>query len=185
MDDYVTVDAAAISTGIAARTIRYWIANGKLTATAEKRGRLVRLGDVERIGAMTGRRNGNGSDNGKRQGSPVATAVATAAPAAIAADHAALAVIRDEWIRPLVAEMGQLREDLGRERVLREQAEQERDELRARLETVRSPVRRGERATPAQPPARTNAPPEGVGEESAPSSRGRPAWWRRFLFGET
>ncbi len=52
-------------------------------------------------------------------------------------------------LAPFVAELGAVREELGRERALREAAERERDELRARLSTVVD--------TPPTPPAATGA----------------------------
>jgi len=54
-EGFVSIESAARTTGISARTLRYWIATGKLTATAEKRGKRVSLADVERLGRMTGK----------------------------------------------------------------------------------------------------------------------------------
>ena len=42
-------------------------------------------------------------------------------------------------LRPFVEDLGRVREELGAERVLREQAERERDELRRRLEALQEP----------------------------------------------
>lgn len=55
MEEFVSIETAATSTGITSRTIRYWVQAGKLPATSGKRGRLVRLGDVEALSALTGR----------------------------------------------------------------------------------------------------------------------------------
>ncbi len=57
-EGFVSIESAARTTGISARTLRYWIATGKLTATAEKRGKRVSLADVERLGRMTGKVSG-------------------------------------------------------------------------------------------------------------------------------
>ena len=54
-EGFVSIESAARTTGISARTLRYWISTGKLTATAEKRGKRVSLADVERLGRMTGK----------------------------------------------------------------------------------------------------------------------------------
>src|SRR4028118_1997206 len=42
-------------------------------------------------------------------------------------------------LRPFVEDLGRVREELGAERVLREQAERERDELQRRLEALQEP----------------------------------------------
>lgn len=52
---HVTVATAADLAGVPARTLRYWVETGKLPAIAGKHGRLVRLGDVREIVAMTGK----------------------------------------------------------------------------------------------------------------------------------
>lgn len=54
-NQYVTVGNAAKVTGISERTLRYWINAGKLAATGGKRGRLVRLADVQAIAELTGK----------------------------------------------------------------------------------------------------------------------------------
>lgn len=58
---YVAVESAVKVAAISARTLRCWIASGELPATGGKRGRLVRLADVEALAALTGRTNGNGN----------------------------------------------------------------------------------------------------------------------------
>lgn len=84
-----------------------------------------------------------------------------------------------DLLRPFVEDLGRAREELGAERVLREQAEQERDELRRRLESLqemRDALKTG--AEPAE--GGQNAPQEPEGRETATESR-RASWWRRFL----
>jgi len=49
-----------------------------------------------------------------------------------------------EILAPFIAELGSVREELGRERILREQAERERDDLRQRLEAPHAPERPGD-----------------------------------------
>ncbi len=58
---FTTVESAAALAGISARTLRYWIAAGKLPARGGKRGRLVRLSDVEQLAVLAGKFSGKGS----------------------------------------------------------------------------------------------------------------------------
>ena len=58
---FATVESAAALAGISARTLRYWIAAGKLPARGGKRGRLVRLSDVEQLAVLAGKLGGKGS----------------------------------------------------------------------------------------------------------------------------
>ena len=58
---FATVESAAALAGISARTLRYWIAAGKLPARSGKRGRLVRLSDVEQLAVLAGKLGGKGS----------------------------------------------------------------------------------------------------------------------------
>jgi len=137
MDQYITVEAAATSTGVSARTIRFWIANGKLPATAEKRGKLVRLADVTTLAEVTGRTI---SPEQNQNDPAIATAVATAGSAAVvpSPDAQALEMIRDEWLRPLIAEIGDLREELGKVKAERDAAVERlsaRDDGSSRHET--------------------------------------------------
>ena len=63
-------------------------------------------------------------------------------------------VIRD-LLRPFVEDLGRVREELGAERVRREQAERERDELRTRLEALQESPQTPE--TPTEEPERTES----------------------------
>ena len=101
-------------------------------------------------------------------------------------------------IRPFVEDLGRAREELGRERVRREQAEQERnrlaaeqaaertlreeaererDELAARLRSSSEPRELSERVSEAVD--RREAAPEAAPEAQDPVER--PSWWRRFF----
>jgi hypothetical protein len=54
-DEYVSIEKAARSAGIPARTLRSWTKDGKLPAIAGKRGQLVNLREVIQIGVELGR----------------------------------------------------------------------------------------------------------------------------------
>ncbi len=92
-----------------------------------------------------------------------------------------LSVVMDQWLRPLVdriaeqaEEIGGLRADLRGERGQREQAERERDELRARLaaaEEQESPMR----SIPVAP--------GGAQREEEVFPKQRWPWWMRILGG--
>lgn len=146
MDDSVPVEIAATSTGISARTIRYWVAHGKLPATAEQRRKLVRLADVRHLAMLTGRTNGNRN----RHSSPAVAATMTAptAPAALAAgDGVVLARIRDEWVQPLVVQIAYQAECIGRleERIAHAERRTVEAERRLAAEQLRRERAEGER----------------------------------------
>ena len=86
-----------------------------------------------------------------------------------------------ELLRPFVEDLGRVREELGAERVLREQAERERDRLAEELAALRE-------ARDAPPTAGGGA--EGHEErpfiedaEEAAQPRSERSWWRRLLWG--
>jgi hypothetical protein len=80
--------------------------------------------------------------------------------------------IVQDLLRPFVEDLGRVREELGAERVLREQAERERDKLSAELEALRE-ARDAPEATSE----------DVFGSEVPPSDTEEPrrAWWRRFF----
>jgi hypothetical protein len=88
------------------------------------------------------------------------------------------AIVR-ELLRPFVEDLGRVREELGAERVRREQAERERDELAAQLselrETPGSPESADEPSDTAEPRSSTEEQQEVT---SRPQER---SWWRRML----
>ncbi len=122
--DYVAVEVASKATGIPARTLRYWISTGKLAAIAGKRGKLVSMGEVERIAQLTGKSPGNAEPlpaeaATSADASPGNLAGRIADPAeggALVSNLARqqLATIRDEWLAPLIARMGELERENGR-----------------------------------------------------------------------
>jgi BMFP domain-containing protein YqiC len=85
-EGFVSIESAARTTGISARTLRYWISTGKRTATADKRVKRVSLADVERLGRMTGKVSSTA-------GTPMAT-VPTSAVAVSSAITPAIDVAR-------------------------------------------------------------------------------------------
>ena len=84
-----------------------------------------------------------------------------------------------DLLRPFVEDLGRVREELGAERVRREQAEHERDELAARLKAIKDERESSIEAT--EQPASSDVPPE---RETTPEQRPeeeRRSWWRRFF----
>jgi DNA-binding transcriptional MerR regulator len=156
--DHVAVEVAGKAAGIPARTLRHWVASGKLSAIAGKRGKLVSMREVEQIAALVGKPVGKPVGNAETpSGNPatfadeVAGKVAEAvADTAIVTDAARqqLASIRDEWLAPLVAQITEQAQAIGR-------LELERDQLRAEVEALRrqaAPQPLSEAATfPTQP----------------------------------
>jgi excisionase family DNA binding protein len=149
-DQYVTVGNAATATGVSERTLRYWIKSGKLPATGGKRGRLVRLADVEALADFTGN---TPATSGNLAGSAVTTAgntdngnpdTLTAGNAtAIASDQGRqqLAVIRDTLLAPLIAQNDRLVTQVTEQAETIGHLRAERDELRAQLEALQAPTR--------------------------------------------
>ncbi len=139
--DYVAVEFAGKAAGIPARTLRHWIRNGKLAAIAGKRGKLVSMGEVEQLARMVGKPVGNvASLDGNPATSAEEVAGNLAAPladSALVSDLARqqLATIRDEWLAPLIARLGELERENGR-------LAAERDELRRRAEAAEAEVSR-------------------------------------------
>ena len=85
-------------------------------------------------------------------------------------------VVQD-LLRPFVEDLGRVREELGAERVRREQAERERDELRRLLEARTEPPRATESASETT---------ERVEEDRTDTTEAqegveRRSWWRRFF----
>ena len=91
-------------------------------------------------------------------------------------EHSEIAVIFAHKLEDLVQrygqELGSVREELGAERVRREQAEEKAARLEAELEALRDPREALETAPEPQPDTSTPAP------ENEPQHR---SWWRRFF----
>ena len=146
--EYVTVEVAARLTGVPARTLRRWVAAGKVPVVAGDRGSLVRLENVRAIAAMTGRpaataghQAATPSAAGHMTGHAAADAdevldddpLTVAAHVAVSpAASAQLAAIRDEWLRPLVERIEAQAQEIGRLRAEGEAAERRASEADAR-----------------------------------------------------
>jgi hypothetical protein len=90
-------------------------------------------------------------------------------------------------LRPFVEDLGRVREELGAERVRREQAERERDDLAAELEALRETRDAPETAT--EDPANSTGPEEPFAQEETQdeptSERRERGWlWRIFIGGD-
>ena len=82
-----------------------------------------------------------------------------------------------DLLRPFVEDLGRVREELGAERIRREQAEKERDELASRLAELEGPPEPREGDPKTVVSASTE---EGEGVETPLRQEHRP-WWRRWF----
>jgi excisionase family DNA binding protein len=136
--------AAADALGINERTVRRWLDEGRLRApkvrgayrieVAEvERARLVLLGEDERGNAVVeAPRPDTGHDRTTR-------ADRAAAPAMLSVPaRTQLDLIRDEWLQPLIAQIREQAEAMGRLEERLVATKQERDRLAAQLSTDRS-----------------------------------------------
>lgn len=85
-----------------------------------------------------------------------------------------------DLLRPFVEDLGKVREELGAERVRREQAERERDELRASLEALQAHEAAAGRSEGASPRSGTAGAQEATHE---PEETARRPWWVRIFGG--
>lgn len=167
--------------GVPARTLRYWVETGKLPAIAGKYGRLVRLGDVREIMAMTGKDGHLGKSVAEvAAGKVTATADFAGNLAAevaegsrtVAPERGDAATLMQEMVRQVVAPLAEANArqavELTRLHELARQQAEELGVLRERLAHV-------ERVqdTPTAPVAPEPAPP--------PSARPAPSWRSRAL----
>ena len=84
-----------------------------------------------------------------------------------------------ELLRPFVEDLGRVREELGAERVRREQAERERDELAEELAALREA--RGAPQTAAEEPEGVRERPFTEDAQEAAQPRSERSWWRRWF----
>jgi len=182
--DHVTVEIAGKLAGISSRTLRHWIASGKLSAIAGKRGKLVSMGEVEQLARMVGKPVGNATSP---SGNPATSAEEVAgnlaeplADAALVSDLARqqLATIRDEWLAPLIERIGELERENGRLEATTAAKDETIAELRRRAERAEAERDRLTATQAAQDDlGATEASAAARGD--APGVWGRLArWWR-------
>lgn len=133
--DYVAIEYAGKVADISPRTLRHWVKVGKLPAIPGKRGKLVSMREVERLAALVGKEPGKeetDSANPARSADTVAGNVADSLAESSALETTAgqqLAAIRDQWLAPLVAQIAEQAERIGR-------LEAEKEDLRRRAEVA-------------------------------------------------
>jgi hypothetical protein len=174
--DPIPLTLAARSAGIPARTLRNWIASGKLAAIRGQRGWLIRASDIAQIAAMIDTQTAS-----KKMADGMADWLAAelAAPveedpddAANAASQSAIAAtdqrtqgeaLVQQILAPFIAEQTRLAEELG-------QVKAERDELRRRVEQAEAERDRLAVAQAApDAPGSTEGPPPGNPRPDAPA----------------
>ena len=203
--DEVPLPLAAELAAIPARTLRNWIASGKLAAKRGQRGWLVRMRDIERIAIMIGHpvataRPAAGmagplaADEGAGPGvepSPVAVAANSGQPAAsaamVAADRQADAEAQlQRLLAPFIAELGAVREELGHVKAERDGQAAMVEELRRRAEVAEAELagarrRLAEVSVPAVVVVARQEGIEGPHATETTSTAHRPVqgwWWR-------
>jgi hypothetical protein len=181
---WVGTQQAARTLGVSPRTVRWHIEQGNLVAKPEgegvKRTWLVSIDSLQSF--RQARQNTADSPRTRRTSSEDADIVAETIgnPIRELADRLAEEAARaaEYRVRLELTEQAQssLEEELATERVRREQAERERDELRQILESRSEAT--GAPETASEEPYSTHTPPEGQGQQGPPRRR---SWWREFF----
>lgn len=189
---WTTTKTAAQALGIDPRTVRKYIKQGKLVAKVQGEGvEKTYLVSIDSVYAMRDSRTGPGAE---REKGPRESAGSTlsedlvdlvrelSSEARRSSSEAAELRTRLELTERAESSVREaLEQKLETERVLREQAEREREELRRQLESLQED--RG------KPEAR-ESPTRGTDDEAGgvvldkDAGQPRPSWWRRFFFGE-
>jgi hypothetical protein len=186
---WVGTQQAARTLGVSPRTVRWHIEQGNLVAKPEGEGvRRSWLVSIDSLQAFRQARQVATTspqyDHTSAEGADIAAEV-LGNPIRELADRLAEEAARaaEYRVRLELTEQAQssLEEELAAERVRREQAEVERDELRRLLEA--SPEATGAPEAAAEEPYSTHAPPGGYGTSSreAEESLHPRSWWRRFF----
>ncbi len=184
---WVTTKVAAQALGIDPRTVRKYIKQGKLTARVEGEGvEKTYLVSIDSVYALRDTRTGPGT---ARADSPRESAESSLSEDLVAlvrdltsevsrrsSEAAELRTRLELTERAETSQRAALEQRLETERVLREQAERERDELAARLEALTEPSQAPE--TAAEEPERASPHDRPEGSQEATERR---SWWRRFF----
>jgi hypothetical protein len=193
--DPIPLTLAARSAGIPARTLRNWIASGKLAAIRGQRGWLVRVGDIAQIAAMI---DNHAASEMMADGMAARLAAELAAPtagdagdAAMTASHAAITAtpqsaqaeaLVQQLLAPFIAEQTRLAEELGRVKAEREAQDATIAELRRRAALAEAELLRHRdewalsrqrdveraQAAPVAPGSTEDASPDDSSTESSP-----------------
>jgi hypothetical protein len=169
---------------VSPRTVRWHIDQGNLVAKPEGEGvRRTWLISIDSLQAFKKARQSSADSPQTSRTSAEDAAVAAESlgnPIRELADRLAeeAAKAAEYRVRLELTEQTQssLEEELATERVRREQAERERDELRQILESRSEAT--GAPETASEEPYSTHAPPEGPGQQDPPRRR---SWWREFF----
>lgn len=138
----VSTGEAARLASVNVRTIRRWIERGYLPSEHNERGALVSPADLPAAKARADRAAGGRHPTGTRadalprEDARVQGTRADTFPLVAVNAREQLQAIRDEWLAPLIAEIGETREQLGRVTAERDQAHHDRDALQARVSTL-------------------------------------------------
>ena len=117
-------------------------------------------------------------DRGSLVNLPPPRASQQPSPPLVKPEAAASVEAIQELLKPLVEDLGRTREELGAERVRRELAERERDELAARITKLQEPRESSEE--PIDIPKREEGSQDTEGPETSVQPPKR-SWWRRFF----
>lgn len=202
----IALPLAAQVAGVPARTLRNWIAGGKLAAIRGQRGWLVRTADIAAITALLGTATASAasaaSDSGMADdlaasvavtgggaGDDAATGATAATSAAItSADRAAEGeALVQRLLAPFIAEQTRLAEELGATRAERDaalrRAEAAEAELSRRQEESLSGQPENSSSPPPAPPSEAEA--SGASDDAAdpPGGAGGLRGWLRRWFG--
>ena len=181
---WVTTKQAARALGISPRTIRWHIEQGNLEAVPQGEGvKRTWLVSIDSLQAYRATRQDSadfpGTDRVYAEGADIAADI-PGNPIRELADRLIEEAARaaEYRVRLELTEQAQstLEEELVAERLRREAAEKERDELATQLaELEASPEPQESDVSPSEERAGTDVPPEEQSQEK------RPSWWRRFF----
>ena len=186
---WVTTKVAAQALGIDPRTVRKYIKQGKLVAKSEGAGvEKTYLVSIDSVYAMRGTRTSPraGRAESPREGAENAISAdlvdlvrdLTSQISQRSSEAADLRARLELTERAESSQREALEQRLETERLLRAEAERERDELRTRLEALREPPQAPE--TSAGTPEGTETPERGEGSQEGVERR---SWWRRWFGG--